>query len=1090
MNICPKFLYSGPDVPWMNPQCIGINTLPPRSNFYTYQSEKEALKAEPLDSPWHLLLDGKWNFKLYKKPANLDQGIIEPHLKESGWGRIKVPGNWMMQGHDYPHYTNVQMPFSHQPPKVPEENPTGVYRTNFTLPKAWKERRTVIHFSGVESTFFVFCNGNQVGFGKDSRTPVEFDLSSWIKTGKNQLTVIVVRWSDGSFLEDQDHWWMAGIHRSVYLRSTGKTFLEDMFPRAELNQGLDSGSLDVEARVKFTGQAEVGWKVGIQLIDPEENHVFTSMSVEEIPLAEQTRINLGHLIRIYKKVKNPRLWSSETPNLYTVLICLFDPSGKEVEWTSCKIGFRRIEIKNREMLINGMPVLIYGVNRHEHDPVNGKTVSRESMLEDVLLMKQYNFNAVRCSHYPNDPHWYELCDEYGIYVVDEANIETHHYYGRLCREPQWANAFLDRTIRMVETNKNHPSIIMWSLGNESGYGPNHAACAGWIRERDSSRLLHYEGALRPEFQGDWKPNEGFNTLATDVVAPMYPAINDIVEWVKTTKDERPLIMCEYSHAMGNSNGSLSDYWDVIRENHGLQGGFIWDWVDQGLDAEGKDEWKYGGDFGDKPNDANFCINGLGWPDRKPHPAMHEFKKLVQPVQAYAIDLKHGKLELLNRRYFTGLEDILLEWRLEIEGETVQKGRIKTLKANPGKKVQVGLNLKEPEVLPGQEVYLYLCYILKKPCKWADLGHKFGWDQFRIKEFERNSDLAFYVLQNHHLPDVSKSKKSIKIESDQGSLSFESNSGRLEQISFRGRNFLASSPQLNVWRAPTDNDGVKAWIGNKEKNTSNLISVSTLNHWLNLGLDQLKLTNRICKVSKDYTSLNNGINNGPKQKRFLGLEKYIKHSILQIEVEHQYSCGSISNAFSHYIYWHISPDLTIWMENKVVVNNEFNDLPRIGISFQLQEGFENFEWFGNGPHESYCDRLAGVRVGRFQSNVMDQYVPYIVPQEHGNKTGLRWITLADEDCSGLIISSSGLFEGSVSHFPDELLFSTSHAFELKPCSGTFVYLDHRQRGLGTGSCGPDTLDKYLISSGDHHFDFLIRPFDTRNSDPFNQYKKTL
>ena len=366
---------------------------------------------------------------------------------------------------------------------------------------------------------------------------MEFDLSSWIKTGKNQLTVIVIRWSDGSFLEDQDHWWMAGIHRSVYLRSTGKTFLEDMFHRAELNQGLDSGSLDVEARVKFAGQAEVGWKVGIQLIDPEENQVFTSMPVEEIPLAEQTRINLGHLIRIYKKVKNPRLWSSETPNLYTVLICLFDPSGKEVEWTSCKIGFRRIEIKNREMLVNGMPVLIYGVNRHEHDPVNGKTVSRESMLEDVLLMKQYNFNAVRCSHYPNDPHWYELCDEYGIYVVDEANIETHHYYGRLCREPQWTNAFLDRTIRMVETNKNHPSIIMWSLGNESGYGPNHAACAGWIRERDSSRLLHYEGALRPEFQGDWKPDAGFNSLATDVVAPMYPTINDIVERVKTTKDE-------------------------------------------------------------------------------------------------------------------------------------------------------------------------------------------------------------------------------------------------------------------------------------------------------------------------------------------------------------------------------------------------------------------------------------------------------------------------------------------------------------------------------------------------------------------------
>lgn len=1082
MTTCPNFLYSGPDIPWMNPECVGINTLPPRTHLYGYPSETKALNAEPLDSPWHLGLDGNWSFRLYQKPTDLEQGSIQPDWKDSGWNCIKVPGNWTMQGHDFPHYTNVQMPFPHQPPKVPEENPTGVYRTRFALPDYWKERRTVIHFGGVESAFFLFCNGNQVGFGKDSRTPVEFDLTPWIVAGENQLTVVVIRWSDGSFLEDQDHWWMAGLHRSVYLRSTAMTYLEDMFPRGELNQGLDAGSLEVEARVSFAGTTEAGWKVGIQLIDPDGNRVFSSMPLEEIPLAEQTRINLGHLLRFSEKVEKPQLWTSEIPNLYTLLLCLFDPLGNETEWTSSKVGFRRVEIKNRELLINGRPVLIQGVNRHEHDPLNGKTVSRKSMLEDIRLMKQHNFNAVRCAHYPNDPQWYELCDEYGIYVVDEANIETHHYYGRLCREPQWLSAFLDRTRRMVETNKNHPCIIMWSLGNESGYGPNHAACAGWIRERDSSRLLHYEGALRPEFQGDWQPEAGFNRLATDVVAPMYPEINDMVEWVQTTKDKRPLIMCEYSHAMGNSNGSLSDYWDVIRENHGLQGGFIWDWVDQGLDPEGKGQWKYGGDFGDEPNDANFCINGLVWPDRQPHPAMQEFKKLVQPVHAEAIDLQKGKIELLNRMNFTGLEDIRLEWKIEIDGKMIQEGTLEALEAGPGQTMLVKLNLSEPMVLPGQEVYLNLWYLLNTSCKWADAGHELGWDQFRIREFENNSDQGVFSFQDHHSPDVSISKTDIKIESDQGSLSFDANSGRLKHIRFGDRDLLASSPQLNVWRAPTDNDGIKAWSGQEEKDTLNLISVTTLGRWIKAGLNQLRVTYERCRVSEGVTRMDDSTMNNLERRGLDALDQNLELALLHIEVEQHYSCGPVSEAFVHHTIWHIFPDLTLWMENKVMVHEDLNDLPRIGISFQLQEGFEEFEWFGNGPHESYCDRLAGVRVGRFQSSVNDQYVPYIVPQEHGNKTGLRWMMLKDGNRAGLLISSTGLFEGSVSHYPDEVLYSTSHAYELKAHPYTFVYLDHRQRGLGTGSCGPDTLEHYLIPSGSYQFDYVFRSFDPRKTDP--------
>ena len=1083
MSICPKFLYSGPDIPWMNPQCVGINNLPPRSNFHGFSSEKEAINADPQDSDWFLSLDGDWKFKLFPKPADLKKSYIFSSYEDSDWSRIKVPGNWTMQGYDKPHYTNVQMPFTDQPPKVPEENPTGLYRKTFSLPAGWKNRRTVVHFGGVESSFFLFCNGNNVGFGKDSRTPVEFDITPWIVKGENQLSVIIIRWSDGSYLEDQDHWWMAGPHRSIYLRSTAMTFLEDIFPVGNLKNGLDEGLLNAEIRVNFSGIPELGWKVGIQLMDPFGSFIFPSMLFEEVPIANDARKNIGHLIRFSEIVENPELWSSEMPNLYTLLVCLFDPSSTGIEFTSFKIGFRRIETKNRELLINGEPVLIQGVNRHEHDPQNGKTVSRESMLKDIKLLKQNNFNAVRCSHYPNDPFWYELCDEFGIYLVDEANIETHHYYGRLCREPIWASAFLDRTRRMVETNKSHPSIIMWSLGNESGYGPNHAACAGWIRERDNSRLLHYEGALRPDFQGDWRQEDGFNSFATDVIAPMYPEINDIVEWSKNSKDQRPLIMCEYSHAMGNSNGSLSDYWKAIFNYQGLQGGFIWDWVDQGLDYEGRGNWNYGGDFGDDPNDANFCINGLLWPDRKVHPAINEFKKLVQPVELKMIDIQKGKFELYNRRFFKSLDDLLLKWTLEVEGETVQEGIIETLNVSPQQKKQIKINILKPKFDTGKEVFLKTSYILKKSCKWADTGHELGWNQFRVKEFEKSSkknEISFFG--NRDLVDISLSKNEVSINSDMGGINFDINSGILHQIIIGNNKLLVSPPKLNVWRAPTDNDGVKAWLRNEQKSKSNLISVKTLNRWIKSGLNEIRLTKERCKVSKKISCLNNTQDIRQENLRFCNFEKNLGHSILQIEVEHHFSCGSFSEAFIHKIFWHVFPNFTLWMENQVIVNKDLNDIPRIGIMMELDKGFEEFEWFGNGPHESYIDRKAGVRVGRYHSSVNEQYVPYIVPQEHGNKTDLRWMMLKNNNFSGLFISSSGLFEGSVSHYPDDHLFETSHSYKLKPFPETFVYIDHKQRGLGTGSCGPDTLERYMVHSGVYKFNYLFRPFDWRKTDP--------
>ena len=1070
MMKCPDFLHPGPDVPWFNPECTGIANLPPRAHLHSYENESQALEGDPERSPLFQLLDGTWKFRLFPKPAVLDREVIAKELDDSNWDSIEVPGNWTMQGHDRPHYTNVQMPFTDQPPKVPEDNPTGVYRIRFQLPNRWEKRRVLIHFGGVESAFFVFCNGIRAGFAKDSRTAVEFDLSPLLREGENQLSVVVIRWSDGSHLEDQDHWWMAGIHRSVYLRSTEKVYLEDVFAQTTLNRELTQGLLEIQIRGGFDVIPEAGWMVESHLLDPLGSKMKELFQQQEIPLAEETRINLGHLVRFSVRFENPFLWSSETPFRYTLMVCLKDPRGQEVEWTSCRVGFRRVEIENRELLINREPVLIQGVNRHEHDPVKGKTVSRDSMIHDIRLMKQYHINAVRCSHYPNDPLWYELCDEYGLYVIDEANIETHHYYGRLCREPAWAKGFLDRTIRMVEQNKNHPSIILWSLGNESGYGPNHAACAAWIRERDNSRLVHYEGALRPEHQGKWQPDKDFNRLATDLVAPMYPEIHDLVEWVQNTEDERPLIMCEYSHAMGNSNGSLSDYWDAIRSHHGLQGGFIWDWVDQGLDPESKGEWKYGGDFGDHPNDANFCINGLIWPDRTPHPALEEFKKLVQPLEARLVDVSSGTIEIRNRRDFLDLGDIQLEWQLEVDGRIVDQGKLEDLDAAPGASEIFELLLKKTEILTGQEVHLTLFYFLKKDCTWAEAGHPMGWDQFRISEWETQPTGNSLNLTQAPKSSLSITDQSLGVSSEKSEIEFDPASGLLKRIKFDGREILITSPRLNAWRAPTDNDGIKAWSGQEHK---------PLGRWLKAGIQKLDIKEQSCRVLQldEVETIQEKLE--LPENNFL--ENVAKQVLLNLSVKHVYNCGDTQEAFVHETLWHVFPDLSLWMRNRVKIHETLEDLPRIGISLELSGSFEEFEWFGNGPHESYCDRKAGVRAGRYQSSVSDQYVPYIVPQEHGNLTDLRWMALSDGESRGLFFSSSGYFEGSVSHYPDQDLYQTPHAFELKPRQETSVYLDHMQRGLGTASCGPDTLQRYRIPAGVHHFDFFIQGSDLNEED---------
>ncbi|MBT6149538.1 MAG: DUF4981 domain-containing protein, partial [Gemmatimonadetes bacterium] len=728
---------------WMTPEITGVRRLPGRATLYPFDTEEAALIGEREASPWWRSLDGQWRFELCPKPEATPTDFSSPHFRDDNWGEITVPGNWTCQGYDRPIYTNVQMPWDRVPPNVPEENPTGLYRTRFSIPRAWKKRRVILHFGGVESCFRVWVDGNEVGIGKDSRLPSEFDITPYLHQSKGDhlLAVQVIRWSDGSFLEDQDHWWMAGIHREVFLYCTDHMHIEDVFVRAGLDESFETGDFSARVRLGDQTQWPEGWSLRVRLVDPRGKDVFRKPLEATCPSSAQI-LSTGRVLELSGTVRKPRLWSAEIPQRYTAIVSLLNAAGELVEATACRVGFRRIDTGYRELRVNGKLVLFKGVNRHDHDDETGKTVSRERMRQDVMVMKRLNVNAVRTSHYPNDPYFYDLCDEVGLYVIDEANVECHEFQSadRLAQDARWTAAFVDRCQHMVERDKNHPSILMWSLGNESGYGVNHDAAAGWIRGFDPTRLVHYEGAIR----GHWTDHgwggskvPGYGALSSDVICPMYPQIDHLIEYAKDPdpkSDARPLIMCEYSHAMGNSNGNLKEYWDAIEALPGLQGGFIWDWVDQGLrktDDRGVNYWAYGGDFGEERHDANFCINGLVWPDRTPHPgAASEVKYCYQYVTVSA-GRNRREIVVHNKHDFLDLSHLQGHWRLQVDGVQVKAGRLARLRTAPGDRERVTLSFDLPKFSAGQECLLDIWFTTRQATWWCEVGYEVARDQLEV-----------------------------------------------------------------------------------------------------------------------------------------------------------------------------------------------------------------------------------------------------------------------------------------------------------------------------------------------------------------------
>jgi beta-galactosidase len=1024
---------------WQEPALTSIGRVAMHAPLVPYSDRDAALRGEAESSPWRLSLDGTWQFRLLDSPHDATPGFVAPDFDDASWDALEVPVSWTLQGHGAPAYTNVLMPFATEPPAVPEQNPTGLFRRRFAVPAAWLGRRVTLTIGSAESVVYAWVNGAPVGMGKDSRLPSEFEIAEHLAVGENTIALAVVQWSDASWLEDQDQWWLPGLHRSVSLTSTAPTWIADIALRPSLGEA-GAATLEAELRVGFSGAPEPGWKVDFELCDARGKSLAKAADVD-VPIFRRGApvIELvagyvfpGHVARAHLALRGVAAWSHETPVLYCVVATLRDAAGAVAEVVSQRVGFRSVEVRDNQLLVNGQPVQIVGVNRHEWDDVRGRSVTLEGMRRDLELMKQHHINAIRCAHYPNDERFYDLCDELGFYVIDEANLETHARWSSLCHDARYQTAMIERGARMVLRDRNHACVIVWSLGNESGYGAAHDAMAAWIRRVDPTRPLHYEGAIGKNLHAD--------APVTDLVCPMYPEIHEIVAWSRARKDRhRPVILCEYSHAMGNSNGSLADYFAAFERERGLQGGFIWEWCDHGIRREtpdGQTYWAYGGDFGETVHDANFCCDGLVGPDRTPHPALEELKTLAQPVRVRVLDAKRGRFEIENRRWFSGLGDLAARFMVEVDGKVVQRGVVKLPDVAPRESGALRIPLKRPALLPGQRCVLDLRFALRRKTSWAPAGFEVAWAQVAvpIKARAAAAKKATATPRVAGPVSIAESEHTIELVGDAFALLVDRDAAAIASFAWQDHAILESGPVATLWRAPTDNDGLKqGWMRDVQ---------GVLRNWRLLGLDRLE--RRATGVR--FSAARDGSARLQLEAELIGADPGVRaRHRQQIQIE---------------------PSGVLHFVDTVEVPAAWNDLPRVGVVMLLPGRFAQLEWLGLGPHETYPDRKASGRFGRFAGAVAEQYVPYVVPQEHGHHTDARWLSLATADGVGVLIAAAKPFGFSASQYRAEALTAALHTPDLVAHGETVLHLDAAHRGLGTGSCGPDVLPRYRVKAGIH------------------------
>ncbi len=1070
---------------WENEQVIAKNKLPARATSYSFTNVEDALKGDREKSRM-ISLNGSWKFNFVEKSENRPLDFYKANV--SGWDNIEVPSCWEMKGYGTPIYKNAGYPFGPKsplegvidpiawymenynvpeglsmeelygrfmadvmfpsmptPPFIARDNPVGSYVKEFNIPENWKNQRIILHFGGVSSAMYVWVNGQEVGYSQDSRLPAEFDITDFVAPGKNSVAVQVFRWCDGSYLEDQDHWRMSGLHREVMLLAQPKIAIENFFVRTRLDKNYQDALLQIRPTISKTSDEDIkGWMFEASLFSPEGNTMFDEplkKQVTEIiyePYPQRDNVYFGLL---EKEVACPEKWSAEKPTLYTLVLTLKDSNGDIMETRSAKVGFREVDIKNGELFINGKSVKLYGVNRHDHDHINGKTVTRDDILQDVLLMKQFNFNAVRTSHYPNDPYFLDLCDKYGLYVIDEANIETHGLMGYLTNQPQWHMAFSDRVVRLVERDKNHPSIISWSLGNEAGCGPNHAGAAGWVKDFDPTRFIHYEGAQgQPEHKDyiAWGSDE-YNSRAlgrtanpddpayVDVISRMYANLEQLEYLAKSPYVTRPIMLCEYAHAMGNSLGNFQEYWDLMYAYPNLIGGFIWDWIDQGVlkkDENGNEFFAYGGDFGDQPNDNNFCMNGVIASDRSPKPQTYEAKYVMQPIVFKSIDLKNGLIRVQNRHNFTNINEFQFTWTVNEDHVKIQSGKIVALSLNPGESKVVKIPVDDISANPNSEYWLRLSVQLKENAPWAKAGHEIAKEQFKLPV--ETPEMVTKPSKDTD-PVIDDAGETIVISGKGFKAEVSKETGLLETYEKGGEKLLQSALKPYFWRPLTDNDE-RGW------RAQNLIAV-----WK--GLPE-KLALKALEVDKENL----------KVKAELAFEE------LSLNLEYGFN-----------------PKGEVDVQFDLAIPESMPEPIRVGMSTGVSNNLQQMSFYGKGPFENYADRNGAAEVGLYSGMVDDFYYNYTKPQESSNRTEVRWLSLTNSEKSGLMFIGGQPMQLSVWPYTAENIREAQHPTELVKANLLTVNISHKMAGVGgndSWSINARPIEKYRLLEKGYKFNFKL------------------
>ncbi|MEN1680267.1 MAG: glycoside hydrolase family 2 TIM barrel-domain containing protein [Planctomycetota bacterium] len=1026
---------------WENPEVFDVGTEAPHASFLPYPSVEEAIAtvaSGDLDTiaaqnPLVMSLNGEWDFRWVKTPDLVPEGFWKPESETPGFLPIKVPANWQMEGYGKPIYTNEKMPFPPKPPKVGKLfNPVGCYRKEFELPSDWDGKQVFVHFAGVKSAMYVWVNGQKVGYSQDSMTPAEFNITKFLKPGKNLIAAQVIRWSDGSYLEDQDMWRLAGIYRDVFLVAKSPVHLRDVFVTTDLDDANESATLKLDATVRNLGDDNLDFgRLRLELLGPQGDAIVEDYMVEAGPArrlapGSEMRADAGF------KVEQPDLWSDETPNLYKLGVELLDKEGNLLEATAIRIGFREIEIRGKEILLNSKPIKLKGVNRHEHDPDHGRAVPESRMVEDVKLFKQNNFNAVRTSHYPHHPRFYELCDEYGLLVMDEANVESHEFRfkwspgGPLPGDrPQWEAPTVARCEAVVQRDKNHPSVVFWSMGNEAGNGKAFAASRKAIRAIDTSRPIHYQ-------DGDEH---------ADMRCIFYPSPDAMRKMARDKRDQRPIILTEYAHAMGNSMGGFPDYWDVIESEPQHAGGYIWDWVDQGLrtfTAREEQFWAYGGDYGDYPNSGNFCMNGLVQPDRKPNPHLLEVKHVHQFVKLKATDLAAGKVELTNGYFFRNLDFLTPTWELTADGVAIQSGELSPINLPAGESKTLTLPISLPEAGAYGELMLNLRFVLAADEPWAEAGHVVSEHQFAPPY----SGKPAAKPPTDQLVDlkVEQNDKQVRIIGDQFTAIFNAKNGALAELWRAGDKLAIADLEPRFWRAQIDNE-------NDKSNPNNL--PQEMHVWKNAHVGRRLESLRVEPMRKGH---------------------------VRVTAELRLPVWNAKHTTIYDVYGSGDVEVDAQMEGP----GELPEILRFGMRLAVPGWMDQAAWYGRGPHESYPDRKQSALVGLYRMPVTDLHHPYCKPQENGNRTDVRWAAITNRQGKGLLIAGAPAggeptLQFGAKRYNPEQLERSRHDYQLRGHWFTTVNLDSVHRGVGgINSWGQKPLARYRPRQNQYELKFRLTP----------------